>query len=30
MIFYRVDAPTIGIVHIMHGAMNYEAALFQG
>src|SRR5208283_1302941 len=28
LIFYRVDADTIFIVHILHGARNYEALLF--
>jgi toxin ParE1/3/4 len=29
VICYRVDASMIGIVHILHGAMDYEAALFR-
>ena len=28
LIFYRVDAQTVQILHILHGAMDYEAILF--
>lgn len=28
LIFYRVDADTVYIVHIVHGARDYEALLF--
>lgn len=28
LIFYRVDAETVQILHILHGAMDYEAILF--
>jgi len=28
LIFYRVEADTVEILHILHGAMNYEAVLF--
>lgn len=28
LIFYRVDADTVFIVHILHGAQDYEAFLF--
>jgi len=29
LIFYRVDADAVAIVHILHGAMDYEALLFS-
>jgi toxin ParE1/3/4 len=28
LIFYRVEAETVQILHILHGAMDYEAILF--
>jgi plasmid stabilization system protein ParE len=28
LIFYRVKADTVEILHILHGAMNHEAILF--
>lgn len=28
LIFYRVGPKTIEVIHILHGAMNYEAILF--
>lgn len=28
LIFYRIDNETIEIVHILHGAIDYEALLF--
>ena len=28
LIFYRVDADAVIVVHVLHGAMNYEAILF--
>lgn len=28
LIFYRIEAETIQIVHILHGAMDYEELLF--
>ena len=28
LIFYRVDDETVQILHILHGAMDYEAILF--
>lgn len=27
-IFYRVEGETVQIIHILHGAMDYEAILF--
>lgn len=28
LIFYRVEADTVEVLHILHGAMDYEAVLF--
>lgn len=28
LIFYRVDADTIEVVHVLHGAQNYQRLLF--
>ena len=28
LIFYRVEEDTVQIVHVLHGAMDYEAILF--
>jgi toxin ParE1/3/4 len=28
LIFYRVEAETVQILHVLHGAMDYEAILF--
>jgi toxin ParE1/3/4 len=28
LIFYRVGTESVEVVHILHGAMNYEAVLF--
>lgn len=28
LIFYRVEDETVQILHILHGAMDYEAILF--
>jgi len=28
LIFYRIEEDTVQIVHILHGAMDYEAILF--
>lgn len=28
LIFYRVNAETVDIVHVLHGAMDYESMLF--
>lgn len=30
LIFYRVDAGQVVIVHVLHGAMDYAAILFEG
>ena len=30
LIFYRVEDETVQILHILHGAMDYEAILFPG
>jgi toxin ParE1/3/4 len=29
LIFYRIGVDTIDIVHILHGAQNYELILFR-
>jgi plasmid stabilization system protein ParE len=29
LIFYRVDADQVFIVHILHGAQDYESLLFR-
>ena len=29
LIFYRVDADQVSIVHILHGAQDYESLLFR-
>jgi addiction module RelE/StbE family toxin len=28
LIFYRIEADTVHVLHILHGAMDYEAILF--
>ena len=28
LIFYRINADAIDVIHILHGAMNYERLLF--
>jgi toxin ParE1/3/4 len=30
LIFYRVEGEQIAIVHVLHGAMDYAAILFEG
>lgn len=30
LIFYRVEAEQVVIVHVLHGAMDYAAILFEG
>ncbi|MDK1390158.1 type II toxin-antitoxin system RelE/ParE family toxin [Sinorhizobium sp. 7-81] len=30
LIFYRVEAEQVVIVHVLHGAMEYAAILFEG
>jgi plasmid stabilization system protein ParE len=30
LIFYRIAADTIEILHVLHGALDYEAILFRG
>jgi plasmid stabilization system protein ParE len=30
LIFYQIEADSINVLHILNGAMNYEALLFPG
>ena len=30
LVFYRVTADTVTVLHVLHGAMDYEAVLFSG
>ncbi len=30
LIFYRIVDPTVAVLHILHGAMDYEDILFPG
>lgn len=30
LIFYTVEAPDVFVLHVLHGAMDYESMLFSG